>query len=386
MKLLYIANARIPGDKAHSAQIMAMCEAFALSGAEVTLVVPRRTHDQVIADPFVYHAAKSCFTIVWVPSIDLVRYGFFGFLIQSITFARSVVIYCKKNSVDAFYTRDTVSLFILSLYKNFRSKLFFEAHKRIRNPIIARRINRAAGLIVINESIKKFFIGRGVSETRILVAHDGVNLALFDQEISMSDARAHLNFSQDAFIVCYTGRFQTMGADKGITDVFQAIHLLGVVKQNVLFICVGAMADETDRYMDKARTYGIEDQVKIISRVAVDQLVWYQKAANVLVMPFPNTDYYAHDISPLKLFEYITSKRPVVASDLSSVTEILNTANAVLYPAGSIIGLRDALQWVMLNPDTAQARALCAYQISKKFSWTERAKHILGFVKYKQSL
>ena len=42
MKLLYIANARIPSEKAHPYQILKMCEAFAQSGAEVELVVPFR--------------------------------------------------------------------------------------------------------------------------------------------------------------------------------------------------------------------------------------------------------------------------------------------------------------------------------------------------------
>ncbi|MDY7041984.1 MAG: hypothetical protein SVX38_14095, partial [Chloroflexota bacterium] len=40
--LLYIANARLPTEKAHGVQIMKMCEAFAQGGAEVKLVVPFR--------------------------------------------------------------------------------------------------------------------------------------------------------------------------------------------------------------------------------------------------------------------------------------------------------------------------------------------------------
>ncbi len=43
MKILYIANIRLPTEKAHGIQIMKMCEAFAHAGAEVEL--PRNSVD-----------------------------------------------------------------------------------------------------------------------------------------------------------------------------------------------------------------------------------------------------------------------------------------------------------------------------------------------------
>ena len=42
LKLLYLANNRIPSEKANSLQIMQSCAAFARQGAEVSLVVPHR--------------------------------------------------------------------------------------------------------------------------------------------------------------------------------------------------------------------------------------------------------------------------------------------------------------------------------------------------------
>ncbi len=41
-KIIYIANARIPTEKAHGNTIMKMCEAFARAGNEVELMIPRR--------------------------------------------------------------------------------------------------------------------------------------------------------------------------------------------------------------------------------------------------------------------------------------------------------------------------------------------------------
>ena len=42
MKILYIANARIPTEKAHGIQIIKTCEAFVEFGHKVELVLPWR--------------------------------------------------------------------------------------------------------------------------------------------------------------------------------------------------------------------------------------------------------------------------------------------------------------------------------------------------------
>jgi hypothetical protein len=44
MRLIYIANARIPSEKAHPYQIVQMCEAFAANSAEVSLLYPKRSN------------------------------------------------------------------------------------------------------------------------------------------------------------------------------------------------------------------------------------------------------------------------------------------------------------------------------------------------------
>ena len=42
MKLLYIADIRLPTEKAHGAQIMKTCEAFSLNGIDTELIIPWR--------------------------------------------------------------------------------------------------------------------------------------------------------------------------------------------------------------------------------------------------------------------------------------------------------------------------------------------------------
>ena len=74
MKLLYIANMRLPTEKAHGVQIVQNCEALAAAGAEVTLWAARRVnrlklHGQ--QDPWSFYGVARDFKIARIPSLDL---------------------------------------------------------------------------------------------------------------------------------------------------------------------------------------------------------------------------------------------------------------------------------------------------------------------------
>jgi len=124
MKILYIANIRMPTEKAHGIQIMKMCEAFADLGHEVILVVPYR-FNHIKDNPFEYYGVTKNFKIKRLPSVDLVIFGKIGFLIQSISFAKFALLYSIFYKADIIYSRDEVLVIFLSfLHRN----IFWESH------------------------------------------------------------------------------------------------------------------------------------------------------------------------------------------------------------------------------------------------------------------
>ena len=74
MKLLYIANIRIPTEKAHGLQIVQNCEAFADAGADVTLWVARRVNTPELRDThdiWSHYGVKQNFGLRRIPCLDL---------------------------------------------------------------------------------------------------------------------------------------------------------------------------------------------------------------------------------------------------------------------------------------------------------------------------
>ena len=148
-KIIYIANVRLPTEKAHGIQIMKMCQAFANQGIDVELVIPWR-FNEIKQDIFEYYGIKKNFKIRKIFSIDLISLNIprIGFWIQSISFAKLAFIYLLFKKADVIYTRDNFFLYWLSL---FRDNFVCEVHIPSRYLFWYKRFNK---LIVITKKIK----------------------------------------------------------------------------------------------------------------------------------------------------------------------------------------------------------------------------------------
>ncbi|MDI6591894.1 MAG: glycosyltransferase family 4 protein [Patescibacteria group bacterium] len=385
MKIIYIANARIPTEKAHGIQIMKMCEAFSdlkIHGSEfkVELVVPMR-FNYIKEDPFSYYGIERKFKIKKLPSLDLIPLdkvlGIFAFLIQSLTFYFFAFFYLLFKRADILYTRDKLFLFF-SIFKN---NLIYEAHSFPKNYFLySLFLKRVKGIIVITQKLKNLFVEKEVSQEKILVAPDGVDFEKFDIKVSQEECRKKLNLPLGKKIVLYTGHLYEW---KGATTLLKAAWKFETQnpKSETLFVFVGGTKRDIENFKEKAKNL---NNVKIVGHRPYTEIPYWLKAADVLVLP--NTakeDISKYWTSPIKLFEYMASKKPIVASDLPSIREILSRNNAILVkpddPQELIQGIKKALE----NKNLTEKISNQAFQDVQEYSWEARTKRISGFIENK---
>lgn len=372
MKIYYLANARIPTEKAHGLTIVKSCEAFARAGAEVTLFVPRRKNQ--LTDVFKTYDVEKRFEVRYLPVIDMLRFSSspWAFYVNLASFYASaffaLVLAGKKNAI--VYTRD-VSLLPLSMLG---MPIFLESHhvfgKRARYFALARR---ARGIITISQELKKQFVAEGFSKDHLLVSPSGVDLSTFSIDIPQEQARRELSLSLDSKIIAYTGNFTTMGEDKGISDILKALVQL----PGILFVAAGGSDKDIARYASEAAHLGVSAQALFAGFQSQKMLALYQRAADMLLMPYPDTIHYRSNMSPVKMFEYMASGRPIIATELPTIGEVLNEKNAIMIPPGSPTSLAQGIKTLLENPDRGRALAEEAKETVKKYTWTERTKAIL---------
>ena len=108
----------------------------------------------------------------------------------------------------------------------------------------------------------------------------------------------------------------------------------------------------------------------------------YLSAADMLVLP--NTPVGAESInytSPIKLFEYMASGRPIVAADLPSIREVLSPETAILFAAGDTDALARGIAHVLRAPDEARQLSERARKEADAYSWSARAQLLLNIVR-----
>src|SRR3989344_3208092 len=384
-KLIYVASVRLPTEKAHGGQIVRMSEAFVRAGFTVELVVPTRHNpDLGHRDVFEYYQVPKHFTITRLKTIDprlLLRLPAGTYAKgQLLLFGVRLFFYLLMNRSDnaVYYTRDELLLPVLLF---FNKRVFWEGHALPkRRQTIVSLLRQCAGLIVLTNGLKQQLVALGVDSKKISVAPDGVDLDIFDLDITMPAARAELRINSKATVLGYTGSFKTKGMDKGLADIIVALPMVQKQFPKVRFIAVGGSTSDITQYQALAEKHEVANIVELRGPVDQKKLAVFQKACDVLLMPFPKTEHYSVYMSPLKMFEYLASKRPIVATKLPTITEVLSDQSAILVEPDNPTQLAEGI--ILALSDSARVGTIVqrAYALVEQYTWSRRAHTIKNFI------
>lgn len=364
MKILYIANIRLPTEKAHGVQIMEMASALSREGTEVELVVPRRKN-HLKQDPFEFYQIENTFSVTRLFTWDLLFLGKVGYKITSLMFAVVAAMYAIKQR-QLVYSRDELVLFLLSF---FGKQYVFEPHIAKWNFIERMVMERALLIVPITQGLKDFFMKKGVPDGRMLVAPDGVNLERFAHNLSKEQSRIRLGFPLDKKIVLYSGHLYSR---KGAQTLAEAAASIG---EDTLIVFVGGNQDDIARFTGK---YGGIKNIRIMGHQPHEEVPYYLSAADVLVLPNSmKSDDSRLYTSPMKLFEYMSSGVPIVASDVPSLREVLSEKVAVLVTPDSPEAFVEGITQILSNPAEGAEFAKRAQTDVQNYSWEKRANAIL---------
>ena len=88
----------------------------------------------------------------------------------------------------------------------------------------------------------------------------------------------------------------------------------------------------------------------------------------------------AKHTSPLKLFAHLASKVPLIVSDIPSLRNVVTNEHVTFFTADNPEDLVKQIHSVLAEQGSAHEKAMRAYELSKQFTWKQRAMEIIRFV------
>lgn len=368
-RLFLVFHGRYPSEKAASLFAAKSAEAFACEGMRVTLLVPRRYAALRVKDTE-YYELKSHFDVVYLPTIDFLPFRFFerlAFRISLFFFSYATWTYLRlhASSEDIVYSNETLPLIAASyVVKNtvyemhdypLGLKMYYEFFfDRVRHILVTNRYKiTKLEHVFPHAAVKAFYEPNAVAVDDYVKAPDRVQCR---KDLELSTGR----------IVVYTGHlYSWKGVDTlaaAAKDIDAEIYIIGGTERDAAAF---------------RKKWGVVRNLHILGHRPHKEMVLWQKAADVLVLP--NTgkeDISVEYTSPMKLFEYMASGTPIVASDLPSIREIAGSGRAVLVPpddAGALArGIRSILE------EGSALHTAQAHTWVTEHTWQKRAERILA--------
>ena len=379
MKISYVSvGAPIPSIFANSIATMENYNALSMMGFEVNLIIPsdtkRTTKIENEKEIWDFYGLEKSFSITRIPSKYFYKFGVLGrnlFRILMILIGiwkRSEILFVRHvelGIIAALLGRNVVvELHVIAEIKNLTSLRILASLSKKRNILF----------ITITQSGFKRLLSLGIEEKKILIAPSAVNLKKYNFSSSKSDLRKRLGLPLNISIVMYTGNLYK---NRGVEELIEAMQYL----PNLLLIIIGGNLLDINR----CKTFvemNKQENIVFIGHVLHRKIPAYLQSADMLVMPYTTNPWSLKDMSPLKMFEYMASGSPIIASDFPVLREILtNKVNAIMVQPDNPNSISKGIQWLADNPEMAISIAQQAKKDVEDFTYVRRAEKIAGWLK-----
>jgi glycosyltransferase involved in cell wall biosynthesis len=246
---------------------------------------------------------------------------------------------CLRNRYDVIHAVEEAAFFAVALKSIFGCKFvynldsFISEHLEYSGFVKAKpvlQLARVVERVTIRGANIGVTVGQDISakvriispRTTVLQLEDAPLNDTFDERKEEADAiRGRLQLGA-APVILYAGNF---GGYQGIDLLIRAAACVGRVRPDVRFVLVGGDAETIPAMTGLAESLGTSENCIFTGRRPTPELGAYLTMANFLVSPRTQGTN-----TPLKIYDYMQSGRPIIATNLLTHTQVLDESCAML--------------------------------------------------------
>lgn len=367
MKMIYVFEGAYPNEKAHTIQTtqMILCLAETI---DLVVLVSRDFDIKKFYNKYTSCDAK----FIQIRGLSKgKKVNMLSYHIYLMLFSYYVNRAIKKHKLNdrKIFVRNHIVAYLLSI-KNGK-KLIFEIHKLEKSFMenyFLPKINYLVPLTKYSAKLisKMYHIDKG----SIMALHDGYNEDLMSNIDPLMIDNNYLNIG-------YIGKFKTLNFDKGVKNLVKAY--LELENKKCKLWLIGANENELKIY-HKMKSEIDDKIIEVIGFVNYEKALRYIKSMDILVIPYPMKTHFDIYASPLKLFEYMASGKPIISTLLKTHKNIINDGEALFIENNSPKRIKEGLEMIMNNYNEIKNRSLGNIEIVKKYSWKNRVRRLIQFL------
>jgi glycosyltransferase involved in cell wall biosynthesis len=279
--------------------------------------------------------------IIEIPSthFDFPFANYLNIIIYQISLLTHLIYYSIKLRPDLFYTRlagNSIAPAIVSSLLRISQvgeingitidEMEIQGASRFKMKLaqFLENINFATckKLVAVTDGVKQRLVDLyAIPEFQIVVINNGANTKLFSP-MDRNKAKSELKLDNSLQYVCFVGNLIYW---QGVEYLIKASPLILKKYPNTRFLVVGdgVMKEEL---MQLADDLGSLDKVLFVGRVPYEKVPVYINASDICVAPFIRERNSKIGLSALKTYEYLACGKPLVASRIPGVKELIESS------------------------------------------------------------
>ena len=229
--------------------------------------------------------------------------------------------------------------------------------------------SRAERLIVLSEYFKRELMQRyAIAEQRIRVVPGGIDAERFNMDITRAEARAHLQWPTDRFILLSVRR---QVRRMGLEELIDAAKIL-VRSHPDMLLMLGGAGPLSGELKQRIKEHGLQQHVRLLGRIDESLLPIAYRAADLSVVPSRSLEGFG-----LVTLESLAAGTPVYVTDVGGLPEVIRPfAPSCIFSDPSAAGMAASLSAAMSGLQAMPSERACRNYAVDHFGWPAIASRV----------
>jgi glycosyltransferase involved in cell wall biosynthesis len=237
----------------------------------------------------------------------------------------------------------------------------FKPFHPIAKSFESKTLRQADKVLVINEKLKDYVKELGAPPERTQILGAGIDIERFDPATKGDTLRQHYGFTQEDIVLFFMGWLYQFS---GLKEV--ASRLAQIDNHNLKLLIVGE-GDAYETLQQIREKHNLKDRIILTGKRPYQEIPSFIAASDVCLLPAYPDEEIMQDIVPIKMYEYMAMKKPVIATKLPGVMKEFGEDNGVVYvdkPEDAVTKATELIQSGKIEELGQKARSFV-----ERYSW-----------------